>query len=387
MDPMHHRRFEGGGRRYDSTAEDGNLREVQGPSRQQRHYSLRDEGKRKPTRDGHDQASDERRKRQRRTAKRHSLSRSRSRSSSSTRSSSRHRKPIKGQSDNEVVKFGSSRREHDQRHLHHRDRDRRKQHKPSSSERHSDRRQRRRRQHHRRGSSDSSESSRSLSEHLRVARPKAWLVSDDDDAGHTDKHHGGLGSSHAHNISNHNSQVDTRHKKPIAKSSWTEKGGVLSSLTRDDSVGHFLGGPGTVIADTYRVERDLGLGTFGRVVECLDLKMSSRRDDNRRRTVAIKMVRKVKRYYDSAVIEAGIVYDVNRRGGRGASHFAIMYDRFNWLGHYCLVFESLGPSLFDYLKRNKYKPFPINYIRDFSVQLLEAIDFLHSFRLIHTDCK
>ena len=172
-----------------------------------------------------------------------------------------------------------------------------------------------------------------------------------------------------------------------------------SSQNHDDTVGHFWGGPGTIVADTYRVERELGVGTFGRVVECLDLTKSRasggdrdhrQQQDEGNHLVAIKMVRKVKRYYESALIEADIVSDVNRRGGprgRGTSHFAVMYDAFNFHGHYCLVFESLGPSLYDYLKRNKYQPFPMNYVRDFSRQLLEAIEFLHSFRLIHTDCK
>ena len=177
-----------------------------------------------------------------------------------------------------------------------------------------------------------------------------------------------------------------------------------SSQNHDDTVGHFGGGPGTIVADKYRVVRELGVGTFGRVVECLDLTKNRGSDGNHHQQkhqqyttqddgnnlVAVKMVRKVKRYYESALIEADIVSDVNRRGGprgRGMSHFAIMYDAFNFHGHYCLVFESLGPSLYDILKRNKYQPFPMKYVRDFSRQLLEAIEFLHSFRLIHTDCK
>jgi dual-specificity kinase len=222
----------------------------------------------------------------------------------------------------------------------------------------------------------------------RFARINGWMLSKDDNAGHHSDKHQGVGTSHTqHKISSRASPVDTHHK---TKSCLTEEvGGALSSLRGADKVGHFLGGHGTVIADTYRVECDLGLGTFGRVVKCVDLKKMSggRRDDDDRRTVAIKMVRNVKRYYDSAVIEARIVRNVNIRGRRGTSHFAIMHDSFSWRGHYCLVFESLGPSLFDYLKRNKYQPFPIDYVRDFSVQLLEAIDFLHSMYLIHTDCK
>lgn len=135
------------------------------------------------------------------------------------------------------------------------------------------------------------------------------------------------------------------------------------------------------------------MGTFGRVLECLDLKRQSRsgtRDRQRHTdnaTVAIKVVRNVKRYYESALIEADIVDDVNRRGGRGVSHCAIMYDAFTFAGHYCMVFEKLGPSLYDFQKRQKYRPFPLMCVRDFAKQLLETLEFLHSFRLIHTDLK
>jgi serine/threonine protein kinase len=64
-----------------------------------------------------------------------------------------------------------------------------------------------------------------------------------------------------------------------------------------------------------------------------------------------------------------------------------MYDAFSFSGHYSMVFESLGPSLYDFLKRQKYQPFPIACVRDFAKQLLETLEFLHSFRLIHTDLK
>jgi hypothetical protein len=169
----------------------------------------------------------------------------------------------------------------------------------------------------------------------------------------------------------------------------------------DDSSGHYEGRKGSMIADRYRVVKEVGVGTFGRVLECVDLKhrrtsqdihhrKDQQRDSSRTQregVVAIKVVRNVKRYHESAIIEANIVRDVNRRGGRGLSHCAIMYDAFSFHGHYCMVFESLGPSLYDYLKRRKYRPFPVSCVRHFAQQLLETLEFLHSFNIIHTDLK
>ncbi|EED87802.1 predicted protein, partial [Thalassiosira pseudonana CCMP1335] len=135
----------------------------------------------------------------------------------------------------------------------------------------------------------------------------------------------------------------------------------------------------------------LGMGTFGRVVQCEDLRRSRGRDRDREfgKTVAIKIVRNVRRYYDSALIEADICERVNREQSRKNKDLcAKMLDRFSLSsGHYCLVFECLGRSLYDFLKMHAYRPFPMFCVRDFARQLLVALDFLHGFGLIHTDLK
>lgn len=189
-----------------------------------------------------------------------------------------------------------------------------------------------------------------------------------------------------------------------------------SDSSRDDTVGHFRGGPGTMVDHRYRILRDVGLGTFGRVVQCEVLRPSAgtspksrksssryrgrhaedggyyhdRRDrDDGDRTVAIKIVRAVRRYHESALIEADICERVNREQSRHNKDLcARMLDRFSLpSGHYCLVFECLGRSLYDFLKMYEYRPFPMFCVRDFSRQLLETLDFLHGFGLIHTDLK
>ncbi|CAN0398139.1 unnamed protein product, partial [Laminaria digitata] len=47
------------------------------------------------------------------------------------------------------------------------------------------------------------------------------------------------------------------------------------------------GEKGAIIGDRYELQGDVGLGTFGRVVECWDLR--------RLRCVAVKVVRKASR--------------------------------------------------------------------------------------------
>ena len=43
-----------------------------------------------------------------------------------------------------------------------------------------------------------------------------------------------------------------------------------------------------------------------------------------------------------------------------------------WLGHYCMVFEKLGMSLYDFLKEHDFRGYPIHYVREFARQLLKV---------------
>ena len=41
-------------------------------------------------------------------------------------------------------------------------------------------------------------------------------------------------------------------------------------------------------------------------------------------------------------------------------------------GHCCLVFECLGRSLYDYLKKNDYRGFPMSVLRPIARELLQV---------------
>ncbi|KAL7177573.1 hypothetical protein ACSBR2_030850 [Camellia fascicularis] len=60
---------------------------------------------------------------------------------------------------------------------------------------------------------------------------------------------------------------------------------------------------------------------------------------------------------------------------------------FDYRNHICIVFEKLGPSLYDFLCKNSYRSFPTDLVREFNRQLLESVAFMHDLRLIHTDLK
>jgi serine/threonine protein kinase len=103
--------------------------------------------------------------------------------------------------------------------------------------------------------------------------------------------------------------------------------------------------------------------------------------------VAIKVVRNVKRYTESAEVEARILTLVNKADPGNESHCVRFYSTFNHGDHLCMVFELLGPSVYDYLKRNRYKPLPLYCVQAFADQLCWAIAYLHALDLTHTDLK
>ncbi|KAH7462488.1 hypothetical protein PRIC1_014937 [Phytophthora ramorum] len=187
--------------------------------------------------------------------------------------------------------------------------------------------------------------------------------------------------SRGKNKQRHSRRRDSHHdREPLPPPpAAAQKDGSDDSASHDDTVGSYAGKPGEYIANRYKIIREAGLGTFGRVLECLD--------KQRNIVVAIKVVRKVDKYTESAKIEAAILQDVNDKDKNNESLCVRMFKWFEYKGHVCMVFERLGCSLYDYLKNHDYKPFPLHCIRAYAWQLLTSLEFIHSIRLIHTDLK
>ncbi|KAL6207726.1 hypothetical protein ACLB2K_018680 [Fragaria x ananassa] len=146
----------------------------------------------------------------------------------------------------------------------------------------------------------------------------------------------------------------------------------------DDREGHYVYNLGENLTPRYKILNKMGEGTFGRVLECWDRQT--------REYVAIKVVRSIRKYRDAAMIEVDVLNHIAKNDS-GNSCCVQILDWFDYCNHICIVFEKLGPSLFDFLKRNKYCPFPVDLVREFGRQLLESVAYMHDLRLIHTDLK
>ncbi|KAK1803507.1 hypothetical protein P4O66_020935, partial [Electrophorus voltai] len=68
-------------------------------------------------------------------------------------------------------------------------------------------------------------------------------------------------------------------------------------------------------------------------------------------------------------------------------NFVRAYECFQHKKHICLVFEMLGQSLYDFLKRSKFSPLLLKCIRPVLQQVAKALMKLKSLGLILTDLK
>ncbi|KAI9570543.1 kinase-like domain-containing protein [Boletus coccyginus] len=147
----------------------------------------------------------------------------------------------------------------------------------------------------------------------------------------------------------------------------------------DDKEGHYIIVPDDIIYNRYRTVRLLGQGTFGKVVEAVDIQTQNR--------VAIKIIRAIPKYRDASKIEIRVLQKLKERDPANVHKCIHLLHWFDHRNHICLVSELLGMCVYDFLKENEFAPFPRNHIQSFARQLLGSVAFLHDLHLIHTDLK
>ncbi|KAI0058779.1 CMGC CLK protein kinase [Artomyces pyxidatus] len=156
-------------------------------------------------------------------------------------------------------------------------------------------------------------------------------------------------------------------------------GGATTTEPCDDKEGHYIIKPDDIIHARYRTIRLLGQGTFGKVVEAVDMQEGRR--------VAIKIIRAIQKYRDASKIEVRVLNRLKERDPMNRHNCIHLLDWFDHRNHICLVSELLGMCVYDFLKENEFAPFPRGHIQSFARQLLGSVAFLHDLHLIHTDLK
>jgi len=153
---------------------------------------------------------------------------------------------------------------------------------------------------------------------------------------------------------------------------------------KEDREGCIVWRQGDVLRDKrYRVIDAAGQGTFGTVLDVYDTKHRER--------IALKVIRSVKRYLDAAYIEIEILEKLRKldphRGSMVVRLYGAFSTRINRQKHVCIAFEKLGPSLYEFIKRNRYRGFSLDHVRIIGRQIIHAVRFCHACKLTHTDLK
>eukprot|EP00929_Paragymnodinium_shiwhaense_P005595 TRINITY_DN10778_c0_g1_i1.p1 TRINITY_DN10778_c0_g1~~TRINITY_DN10778_c0_g1_i1.p1 ORF type:complete len:617 (-),score=120.00 TRINITY_DN10778_c0_g1_i1:114-1964(-) len=165
-------------------------------------------------------------------------------------------------------------------------------------------------------------------------------------------------------------------------SSCSSSGSVQSVAgSNQDEIVHFEWKRGMILNNKYSLQKLMGDGTFGRVVQAKNCENGQE--------VAIKIIRDVKRYMENAKIEAEILQAIAKADPKGESGCGIMYETFvHAMNFYCLVFEPLGENLYEFMKANKFRGFWMQDLQNFSLQALKCLAFLQEkLKMTHTDLK
>lgn len=137
--------------------------------------------------------------------------------------------------------------------------------------------------------------------------------------------------------------------------------------------------PGMRLGEHLRVIKAIGEGTFGKVLECQDLRFN--------RLVAVKIVRAGTDYADAAIIEAQILTQLNKQDPEGQSGCVTLYEYFTCGNHVCLVMERLGIDLYEFLMKNKCAGLCLEDIQTIAADITRCLAFFKKVGLTHTDLK
>mmetsp|Transcript_5715 Transcript_5715/g.5892 ORF Transcript_5715/g.5892 Transcript_5715/m.5892 type:complete len:694 (-) Transcript_5715:65-2146(-) len=165
---------------------------------------------------------------------------------------------------------------------------------------------------------------------------------------------------------------------------------------------------GEIYLNRYMVIQKLGWGHFSTVWLSKDLKFNT--------FVALKIQKSSQHYLDAAYDEVEILQELDKhnyeeawvnsvrdywndqpektKNGITMNHSQVvqLLNSFIHHGpngrHFCMVFEIMGVTLLEIIKRYNYTGIPLPYVRIMAKEILIGLDFLHRMcNIIHTDLK
>ena len=143
----------------------------------------------------------------------------------------------------------------------------------------------------------------------------------------------------------------------------------------DDRNCDYIVRAGDHVAYRYELQKLLGKGSFGQVVKSFDHKEG--------RLVALKIIRNDPRFARQAREEIRILQHLSQNDQHDRHFVVRILDSFIFRNHVCIVFELLSMNLYELIKKNKFRGFPLLLVRKFAISLLHCLDLLHKCKIIH----
>eukprot|EP01083_Nonionella_stella_P091068 254519_1 len=164
---------------------------------------------------------------------------------------------------------------------------------------------------------------------------------------------------------------------------------VSSDLYEQDAKGYLVFVEGLLIANKYKLLKQLGKGTFSRVFECyqVDVNRNKKIKHKNRSKLAIKVIRNQYKYQMAAKTELQVLNTIRDNDPNDTSCCIHIRQFITWRGHPIFVFPLYGPSLYSFMVRNKYKPFCYRHAIHLMYQLCRGVAYIHSLNIIITDLK
>ncbi|GAB2247694.1 hypothetical protein Droror1_Dr00007576 [Drosera rotundifolia] len=139
----------------------------------------------------------------------------------------------------------------------------------------------------------------------------------------------------------------------------------------------------SVIAGRYHVTEYLGSAAFSKAIQAHDLHTGM--------DVCVKIIKNNKDFFDQSLDEIKLLKYVNKHDPADRHHLLRLYDYFYYREHLLIVCELLKANLYEFHKFNRESGgevyFTMPRLQSITIQVLEAIQFLHGLGLIHCDLK
>ncbi|KAL7514971.1 hypothetical protein ACHAXN_012384 [Cyclotella atomus] len=148
--------------------------------------------------------------------------------------------------------------------------------------------------------------------------------------------------------------------------------------------------PGTVFANNYLVQGELGSAAFSTAYRCIDLS-SDEDEDGYQDEVCLKVIKNTKDYFDQSIDEIKILRLLKDTGKVQENNIVEMKSFFYHREHLVIVTELLRQNMYEFGKSIIESRGPAYFTRDrlshITRQCLIALKFVHELGLMHCDIK